>query len=295
MDTKQNSGPARVPQRTSLVASLLLCAFSAFAIVILVVLVISVGLRTYEQVRPDESKLYTSEYAEWAAAQGEHDKILALSQECPSERALKLDDRFTVITPSGRRMSGLPRVATPLFVAPGYLLAAIDLSFEIGQARVDLAREQVLEDISMQVFAWVGVLVGALTTILISVKSMMTTDRMPMQFSIGAAAIVFAALGTAVAGLNSFYTPKIAYDRTTRSLATLRQLHEELATGMMREQQASLCQNLSWPNDWRYKRIKGLTDQYIAVVAATQLTAPQPEGDATEEPPSTPLPGKPRR
>ena len=289
MDTNADDRPERSAPSTAFVTGLLLFITCSLAIVILAGLGITVGWHTYEQVKPTASKLYAAEYTEWAAAQAEHEKILAISEECPTDGALKLDDRFTEIVPPNQRTFealASPTVTTPL-AGSGYLLAAIHLSADIGEARVEMARKQVFEDISMQVFAWVGVLVGALTTILISVKSM-TTERMRIQFSIGLAAIVFSALGTMVTALNSFYTAKVTYERTTSSLANLRQLHEELATGITREGLPIVCQDrkTAWPNDWRYKRIKLLTAQYIAVVAAAQLTAPQPEGATADEPDS---------
>jgi hypothetical protein len=289
MDSKQDDRLERLP----LLPCLFVIALFAVATAIFAGLGVTVGWQTYDQVRPvasklssanaDKSSIFNTEYIEWIAAQEEHAKIVAISQECFPDGATKLDPAaFTIPLPGGYGMSGQSTVfpAPTALVEPGYLLAAIHLSTDIGKSRIDLAREQIFEDISMQAFTWVGVLVGVLTTVLVSVKSMIE-GRKRIHFWIGVVAIVFAALGTAVAGLNSFYAPKVVYDRTTRSLATLRQLHAELATAITRESKVTVCQNWSdqRQNDWHYKRIKGLTEQYIAVVvAATQLiTAPQPQ------------------
>src|SRR6516164_4482541 len=99
MDTNADDRPERSAPSTAFVTGLLLFITCSLAIVILAGLGITVGWHTYEQVKPTASKLYAAEYTEWAAAQAEHEKILAVGEEGRTDGALKLklDERFTEI------------------------------------------------------------------------------------------------------------------------------------------------------------------------------------------------------
>jgi hypothetical protein len=273
----------------------LVVACVAVAVLLVLGLVGVAVWRVHVALAPDDTapRLNASAYAEFLAAQADHAAILATSAQCADQVAnfkhpLKLDARFLAIAPDGRALPDVVALTQPVVETPSYLLAAIHLSYNIGRARVDLAGRQIEDYVWLQVFQWAIVVIGAITTILISVKSM-ATERTRFYQLIGTVAIVFSSVGTAVAGLNSFYSPKTTYEQTTRSLATLRQLHIQLASGIARENQ--ICTTWSstagWQSDWRFKRIKSLSDQYIAVISATAPGTSQFEGDNEPSPPSS--------
>jgi hypothetical protein len=131
----------------------------------------------------------------------------------------------------------------------------------------------------MQIFEWWIVLIGAVTTILIAIKTM-SGERSDLTTAIGVAAIVFSTLGTSIATLNSFYTSRLIYERDERALQALQALHLQLATGITRQE--TVCDPpKKWPEDWRVKRIKELTDQYAATLGSTPATVSAPEGADT--------------
>ena len=100
--------------------------------------------------------------------------------------------------------------------------------------RGQLAGRAVTQHLVMQVFEWTIVASGLFTTILISVKAF-ASPRSRDYLLLAVAAIMLSSFGTAVATLNSFYTPRIEYERTERSLASLRALHWALAASITRE------------------------------------------------------------
>lgn len=117
------------------------------------------------------------------------------------------------------------------FALSNYARAAIYLSDSITRLRVEAAYSAVSNDKKMDAFQWAIVIFGAVTTILISFKSIMSNEEALKEWSrrIGFAAIICSAVGTATAALNSFYSPREAYLKAERSLAALRQLQSDMA------------------------------------------------------------------
>jgi NADH:ubiquinone oxidoreductase subunit 6 (subunit J) len=124
-----------------------------------------------------------------------------------------------------------PKPPTELIMS-NYMRAAIYLSDSITRARVEAATNARINYTWMFWFQILIVCVGAVTTVLISVKSMLPTgnDAPRRSFWIGFAAIVASSIGTGIAASNSFLAPREAYLKNERSLGALRQLHSDIAS-----------------------------------------------------------------
>jgi hypothetical protein len=101
------------------------------------------------------------------------------------------------------------------------------LSDAITRARMRFADSADVNKTRMESYQWVLVILGALTTIFISLKSILT-DRAPGFILIGILAVIFSALSTACSSMIAFYTPNDSYVRSDRALTQLRQLHNDL-------------------------------------------------------------------
>jgi hypothetical protein len=66
-----------------------------------------------------------------------------------------------------------------------------------------------------------------------SIKSL-TAERSSIFTAIGIAGIIFSTLGTSLAAINSFYSPRSIYERDERTLSNLRSLHLQLVNGVAR-------------------------------------------------------------
>jgi len=236
-------------------------------------------LRLSPALTPHTPRLNAMAYNELTAVQADHDSILAATGQCSSpHHPFQLPPRLRIIVPNGTPLPlSTPASSPPITLdSPSYPLAAVSLSDAIGRARIDLAQQKASDYVLMQIFEWLAVIVGAVTTILVSIKAM-DSEHTPRFLAIGIAAIIFSALGTGVATLNSFYSFHTTYVQTDHTLATLRQIHLDLALGLMRE--SGICEpwGNKWPQDWRFKRLKHLADRYAAVMNAGQPNNGQPE------------------
>jgi hypothetical protein len=167
----------------------------------------------------------------------------------------------------------------PTLDTPSYLLAAVALSNDIARSRVDIASENTRDYITMLVLQWIFVGIGAITTILIAIKST-STVRSHAYLAVGIAAIIFSSLGTATGTLISFYTPRVTYQRSSHALATLRGLHHQLVQGIAR--QGQICEPMSWSKDWRVTRIRALADRYASIMEAAQAEMTTAEAASSE-------------
>lgn len=188
------------------------------------------------------SKVGPATVQEWQLASADHEiiamavaacsKILDLESQPDFIRAqLRLDT-----LPDGRRNSvylNEPTKAAKDLVLSNYQRAAIYLSDSIKRGRVESATVATVNYSSMFWFQLAIVGIGAITTILISIKSIAPTDNSPkvmnLSLWVGILAIIFSSVGTATSALNSFYGPRESYLKSERSLAALRQLHSEIA------------------------------------------------------------------
>jgi hypothetical protein len=125
-------------------------------------------------------------------------------------------------------------------------------------------------------FTIVGI--GAITTILISVKSISNSGQSEFAghwyFWIGIAAIIFSSLGTAASALNSFYGPRETYLKTERSLSALRQLHSDIVARVTSTTDTEHPENCPKSNpankdDLYGKQVQDWSAKYGAIVTAS--------------------------
>jgi hypothetical protein len=191
-------------------------------------------------------------YHEWRLASADHKNVAESVAACSGigtlagQPAYIRDELRLDVLPDGKHFqpasandpkAGEPRDAasTPKALAEfsmsNYARTAIYLSDSIVRARIESANNAASSHSTMLWFQWSIVIIGALTTILISLKSIVTSDDAlkRLSFHIGIAAILLSSIGTATAGLNSFFGPRESYLKAERSLASLRQLHSDIA------------------------------------------------------------------
>ncbi len=258
------------------------------AILIVMLLLALAGWQLYGTLKT-ENGLTAAARDEWVAARADHAGIIAIAAQCQQAgtaftHPLVVPAALTTIVPNGWHGPATPKPAQPesdqpalTLEAPSYLLASIILINDIGRSRVDVAGNTARDNAWMQVFEWALVLIGAITTVLISIKSI-SADRGTAFTAVGIGAIIFSTLGTSVAAVNSFYSPRTTYEHDQRTLADLRNLHLQLATGIARE--GNLCTSwVHWSRDWRFARIKALTDQYASITDASRVGGLPAEGD----------------
>jgi hypothetical protein len=220
----------------------------AFAFVVVVVVIGYLLMRYgYDGVsgRNSESQIYSpAAIQEWQSARADHEMIAAAVAACSNIQDLDAQPDFVRaalrldILPNGGRRHSTSRAidqkaASPL-VLSNYQRAIVYLSDSITRNRIESATAANLNYTSMFWFQLAIVGIGAITTILISIKSIAPAGETPstnnLSLWVGILAIVFSSLGTATSALNSFYGPRESYLKSERSLATLRQLHSDIAT-----------------------------------------------------------------
>lgn len=166
-----------------------------------------------------------------------------------------------------------------------YARTAIYLSYSITQLRIEAAYAAASSGQAMNIFQWAIVIIGAVTTILISFKSIISSDEALKTYSrsIGLAAIFFSAIGTATAALNSFYGAREAHFKAEQSLATLRRLQSDIAI-----QLASMKECPSFdpgkPGDPSSKQIQDWKNKLDLIMTASDSGSATPsDGDATDQ------------
>jgi hypothetical protein len=178
---------------------------------------------------------------EWQLANADHEIIAAAVAACSKIFDLDQPDfvraelRLDTL-PDGRRyvhyFDSKKQVTTELKLT-NYQRAAIYLSDSIVRGRIEAATNANVNYSSMFWFQLAIVGIGAITTILISIKSIApagnSTATTNLSLWVGILAIIFSSVGTATSALNSFYGPRESYFKSERSLAALRQLHSDIA------------------------------------------------------------------
>ena len=239
-----------------------------------------VGIPTiYRSLVPNEHGLLPASVQELAAARSEHNAIVRIAEICAAEKSENPDkiihEPFIIIESDQHDVDlAAVRDATQL---PGYLDASLYLSHAMAIGRSQLAGQAVTQHLIMEVFEWTIVATGLFITILISVKAF-ASPRSRDYLLMAVAAIVLSSFSTAVATLNSFYTPRIEYEKTERSLAGLRTLHWTLAAGITREKNP--CADKSAWTDWRASHIRELANGFVAIMSATA----RPSAASEDEP-----------
>ena len=107
----------------------------------------------------------------------------------------------------------------------------LELSRAITFQRQDLAARAATSYWSLQLIQWFIIAVGLTTTILVSFSATeFGKGDAPLARTIRILAIIFPALGTAAAAVNSFYSPRDEMTRANHTLASLSQLHGQIVT-----------------------------------------------------------------
>jgi hypothetical protein len=249
----------------------------------------------YRSLVPNEQGLLPAAEKELVAARAEHKAIVRIAAVCTARQTVNAetiaDEPFLRIDFDQPHDSNLIAVHE-LTELPGYFDAALYLSYEIGKARSQLAGKAVVQHLVEQVFEWTIIVSGLFTTVLLSVKAF-TGPRSRDYLLMAVTAIGLSAFSTAVATLNSFYSPRNEYEKTEHALASLRTLHWTLAAGITREKHA--CDAKAAWTDWRATHIRDLANSFVAVMSATarpptlsedepgepDLTAPVEAGDVS--------------
>jgi hypothetical protein len=194
-----------------------------------------------------------------------------------------------VFAPEPKGSAAEPKASSG-FSLSNYARTAIYLSDEITRSRIESANNAYANHWTMILFQWAIVIIGAVTTILISLKSIMTADdtQRPLSLRIGIAAILLSSIGTAASALNTFYGPREAYLKAERSLAALRQLHSDVAIqiGSIREPQSKReCPSFDPANkdDPLYKQVQDWKTKLAAIVSASDSGSSYPSETAVPD------------
>jgi hypothetical protein len=111
--------------------------------------------------------------------------------------------------------------------------ALLQLSINLGEQRLAL-----LEKVRSSYFFWqatalVSIVIGMVTTILVSISSTeFGRGDGHNQRLLRVLAIIFPAIGTAVAAIIGFYSPQAEWSQASRSLASETQLHDQMGFGV---------------------------------------------------------------
>lgn len=153
--------------------------------------------------------------------------------------------------------------------------AVLTISRSAIATRTELAASAAQSRSTMLLYQWLIVIVGALTTVLVSIKSMSNGEESNNRgyFLVGILAVVFSAIGTALASINSFVGPNDAYVRSERALLQVRQLHLELALQVAQEKDVCHSFDPDKTDDPRGKQLTDLSTRLKEVVASSGFSS----------------------
>jgi hypothetical protein len=120
--------------------------------------------------------------------------------------------------------------------------AAISFSDRVSRNRIEFRRELENSRWWSDVYQWVIIGLGALATVLVSTRSIMTKEQ-KLAGVISVCAIVCSAAGAAVSSINTFEGGQATALRDQRALSQLQQLHWRIASDVLR--QPELCDSSS--------------------------------------------------
>ena len=176
--------------------------------------------------------------------------------------------------PNGEERWGDNTGLGPDIVPTNLQRTVLTISRAATAERGELAASAAESRRTMLLYQWLIVIVGAMTTILVSIKAMSnaTTDNRT-YFVIGILAVVFSAVGTGLASINSFTGPSEAYIRAERGLLQARQLHQELE--LQAAQETDLCRDFDpdKTDDPRAKRLADFSGRLKELVASSGVGA----------------------
>jgi len=180
---------------------------------------LSIAERDLYSVLPDHAAI--SNWVEYCIGVGPGDSALQATQH-------------TFLTPSQKLLTH-PFAVEPKWPDGVHQLNRsernlIQLSKALSEQRVRLMPKVRSTYFFWQLATLISIAIGMITTILVSVSSTeFGRGDGPPQRLIRMLAIIFHALGTAMAAVISFYSPQAEWGQASRTLASETQLHEEIA------------------------------------------------------------------
>jgi len=180
---------------------------------------LSIAERDLYSVLPDHAAI--SNWVEYCIGVGPGDSALQATQH-------------TFLTPSQKLLTH-PFAVEPKWPDGVHQLNRsernlIQLSKALSEQRVRLMPKVRSTYFFWQLATLISIAIGMITTILVSVSSTeFGRGDGPPQRLIRMLAIIFPALGTAMAAVISFYSPQAEWGQASRTLASETQLHEEMA------------------------------------------------------------------
>ena len=180
---------------------------------------LSIAERDLYSVLPDHAAI--SNWVEYCIGVGPGDSALQATQH-------------TFLTPSQKLLTH-PFAVEPKWPDGVHQLNRsernlIQLSKALSEQRVRLMPKVRSTYFFWQLATLISIAIGMITTILVSVSSTeFGRGDGPPQRLIRMLAIIFPALGTAMAAVISFYSPQAEWGQASRTLASETQLHEEIA------------------------------------------------------------------
>jgi hypothetical protein len=218
---------------------------------------------------------------EWKNARADHEAIALTVAQCLDlgdayghagflNKQLMLD-----LQPTGDRLryAGAKEdlTAKPLKLT-SFQRGAIYLSDTITRERIERAgvishHYRVMNGLNMAI-----IIIGAITTTLISVKATASGDQVKnlLYQIIGITAIFLSAFGTIASGLNSFYNPQGQYTQHQKSLEMLKQLHVEVASAVS-SQDVDRCR-APMAEDYG-RKVKDWSARLASILNASETTA----------------------
>jgi len=245
-------------------------ALSLCGAAVIIVLVVMGSLKTVPPTQA-ENDMMKSEAAlarfsiaalqEWQTARADHQAIVFAVVPCLQMATLSdqpgplSSELLLAVLPTGENQRPLTvnqdTSHMPLKMT-SFHRAAIYLSHAVARARVEAMGSAHDSYSRMQYFQIATVIIGAITTILISIKST-SIDNTRLSLLIGILAIIFSSVGTATSALNSFYSPREGYIKNQKSVSILRKLHMDIATTVSSQAESDTCTRMTEDNSKKVK------------------------------------------
>lgn len=254
------------------------------------------ALRDMETKNPatvQEWQLASADHEIIAAAVAACSKIFDLETQPDFVRAeLRMDTR-----PDGSRFGHYADPAQKSSAElnlTNYQRAAIYLSDSIMRGRIEAATSANVNYSSMFWFQLAIVGIGAITTILISIKSIAPAGNSSattnLSLWVGILAIIFSSVGTATSALNSFYGPRESYLKSERSLAALRQLHSDIAAKVTSATDPDNCPKMDAANkdDPHAKQVQDWATKLGAILNSTDSGSSSSQNTGSGSTPAAP-------
>jgi hypothetical protein len=207
------------------------------------------------------ARLSTAALQEWQTARADHQAIVFAVVPCLQLATLSgqpgplSSELLLTVPPTGeyqRHLTVNQDTSYTTLKMTSFHRAAIYLSHAVARARVEAMGSAYDSYSRMQYFQIATVIIGAITTILISIKST-SIDNTRLSLLIGILAIIFSSVGTATSALNSFYSPREGYIKNQKSLSVLRKLHMDIATTVSSQAESDTCTRMTEDNSKKVK------------------------------------------